>query len=164
MKIRETLKSSHLVLLASLLYFSSCIGKKSPEVLNTSRVERLLGLDTGKVWVRTALRINGDNSDLLDCELQNFYWLSFDDADTAFYVGAPINCAQVKTDTLNKWSLKIVSNVREEFLDSLEFTDESGVATFRKIRELTSNNLQWEYIEESNEIRETLVWLKNPQN
>ncbi len=141
---------------------NACISKNDPDLLSTDRVKRLLALDTGKVWLRTAMSVNGDDVDLLDCELQNLYSFDFiDDSDTVFYIGANTNCSQLTADTLNRWSWQVIANIREEFLDSLELIDASGNITVRKITELTSNNLSWEFIEGDGEISESFVWRKD---
>ncbi len=150
--------------IVALLCLNACISKNGPDILTTSRVAQLLSLDTGKVWVRTALRINSDDVELQDCELQNRYSFGFiNDADTAFYIGAPPDCAQLSSDTLERWSWRIVINIRGEFLDSLELTDENGEIVIRRIIELTGNNLRWEFVDGPDEKRETFNWLKDPE-
>ncbi len=156
----------------TILYFCSivifhcqyaCLSKKGPDILSTDRAIRLLALDTGKLWVRTAIKVDGEQIDLLDCELQNRYSFNFiEDADTAFYIGANSDCTQLSADTLNRWSWKVLGNIKEEFLDSLELKDGAGEILTRRITDLTSDNLSWEFIEEASEIWESFKWQKEP--
>lgn len=159
--------STTILYICGIVIFHSqyaCISKKGPDLLTTDRAIRLLALDTGKVWLRTAIKVDGDNIDLLDCELQNRFSFTFvNDADTvAFYIGANTTCTQLSTDTLNRWSWEVLGNIREEFLDGLELTDDAGETLTRRITELTSDNLSWEFNEGDSEIEESFKWQREP--
>lgn len=141
------------------LSLSACLSNNGPEGFNITQATTLLALDTGKIWQRVSRRIDGDLVELDDCQLNNYY--SFDivnDSDTLLYIGGTTACDQMNADTLQRWGWRVLGNVREEFTDSLELTDENGIVTYRIIREINANNLEWEYSENNQDILETLFW------
>lgn len=143
---------------------SACLSQNGPDNLTIDRAKRLLALDTGKVWQRTQRSIDGDDSELGDCELNQFYsFISSVEADTAYLVGGAFNCTPSAPDTLGRWSWAALGDIQEQFSDSLELTNSSGAISYRVIRELTSNNLEWQYLENEQEVREKFLWIPDPQ-
>lgn len=163
MNLRLTIVQSNLLkyLIPALLTVCSCISQNGPDELRVDYVKRLLALDTGKIWIQTSVRINGDNVPLSDCPIQNYYYFSSTlNTDTLFYVGSDTICNSLKQDTLSRFHWQVLGNLRGQFSDSVAFVNESGDAEYRAVRAVTANKLDWEY--EIGEVlyREEFAWFK----
>ncbi|MDA0194538.1 MAG: lipocalin family protein [Bacteroidetes bacterium] len=138
-----------------------CVGisQNEPDQFTTNDVERLLALDTGKIWITTSLKIDGDEILLSDCEFHNYYYFfSTISADTLFYSGSDTICNTLKQDTLARFSWQVMGNLRGQFSDSIKLTDESGGTAFRTVRSVTAKILEWEYEDNESLYREELGW------
>jgi len=145
--------------LITLLVFFSCISQNEPVEFSTNDVKRLLALDTGKIWMMTALQINGDKLPLNDCEFKNYYYFSSTlNTDTLFYAGSDTICNTLKQDTLARFHWQVMGNLRGQFSDSIKFTDESGETAFRTVKRVTAKIIDWEYEVNEALYREEFAW------
>lgn len=143
---------------------ASCLGENEPEQLSISRAKRLIALDTGKIWVRTALSINDEMQPLQDCEFQNHYsFRLIEDSDTLFYIGADSLCSALERDTLQFLSWQVLGNLQEIFSDSLMFSDSLQNESFRIIEHLTSESMTWSFESNDSTFQESFSW-SNPTN
>jgi len=146
-------------LIASTLAVCSCINQNEPDVFTTNEVERLLALDTGKIWITTSLKVDGNEIPFDDCEFHNYYYFSSTlNTDTLFYSGSDTICNTLKQDTLSRYSWEVMGNLRGEFSDSIKLTDESGGTEFRTVRHITAKIIEWEYEGNESLYREELGW------
>ena len=109
--------------------------------------------------MQTMIRIDGEELPLDNCEFQNyFYFSSTLSTDTLFYIGSDTICTTLKQDTLANYNWFVIGDVKGVFSDSILFIDPSGNGQIRKVRSITSNNLEWEYEINEGLYREEYSW------
>lgn len=145
------------IIIISLLHYH-CAEEEKIVIFSESEVIRLLSGDSTKSWIRIAIKTNGQDQELTECDLRNVTKFYIGDLDSLKYSISknPFDC-EGDTLIINEGIWRIISAEDDiDMAEKIEFISK-GDSLVKNINEITSLFLKLDWVENESLIEESFM-------